>query len=114
MSGNSRENDANEIEAYIASFHLFSLYFRNNEMGKGLPQDTKPTPFPRTAVPVMSEASAPSVNTLNKNCHELVNDEMSSYKSMTTLNVSDANGFSDDENENLEDFSNDPHQRLIF
>lgn len=87
-------------------------------MGKGLPQDTKPTPFPRTVAPNMTEPSAPSVNTLNRNCHELVNDEMRSYKSMTTLNVSstDVNGFSDDETEDMDsaDFSTDPHQRLIF
>jgi hypothetical protein len=91
------------------------LYFRNNELGKSLPQDTKPTPFPRTTA---TEASAPSVNTLNKDCHELVNDEYRSYKSISTLNLSstEVNGFSEDETESMDnaDFSNDPHQRLIF
>lgn len=92
------------------------MYFRNHEVGKGLPQGTKPTPFPRTVSSDVSEASAPTVNTLNKNCHELVNDEFSSNKPMSNLNLSstDINGFSDDENDDKVDFSNDPHQRLIF
>lgn len=92
------------------------MYFRNNEVGKGLPQSTKPTPFPRTVISEASEPSAPSVNTLNKNCHELVTDKFSSNKTMTNLNLSsaDTNGYSDDENDDKADFCNDPHQRLIF
>lgn len=94
------------------------MYFRNYEMGKALPQNTKPTPFPRITASEQTQASSPSVNTLNRNCNEFIN-EGHSYKSMSTINLGSTNvsGFSDgepdDETDNA-DFSNDPHQRLIL
>jgi hypothetical protein len=94
------------------------MYFRNNEMGKSLPQETKPTPFPRTISGDTSPPTAPSVNTLNRNCHEFVNDEHHSFRPMTAINLASAevSGFSDDEIDDTDrdDFSNDPHQRLIL
>lgn len=89
---------------------------RTNELFFKPPQqETKPTPLPRG---VGSAPSAPSINTLNKACHEVINDDYNYYKSATTLNISqsEADGLSDDDNEELDDvnISSDPHQRLIL
>lgn len=58
------------------------------------------------------------MTTLNKNCHEIVNDDPNYYESVASLNMNatEDNGFLyDDETEEMEnvDFSTDPHQRLI-
>lgn len=97
-------------------FPPFSMHFRNHQLSKGLPEDMKPTPLPRTAVP---HASAPSVNTLTRDSHEIINDDFRHYCSAATLNKASSsaiNGFSDDENEEMYDgdYANDPHQRLII
>lgn len=93
------------------------MYFRNNEMGKVLSQDTKPTPFPRTGTAEVTQAISPSVNTLNRNCHEFVNDGHD-LKPMAVVNLGSSNVsfFSHDEMEDTdnEEFSNDLHQRLIL
>lgn len=97
---------------------LYSMYFKNNNLCKVLPQDTKPTPFPRSTTSASLVGTAPSVIALNKNCHEIVNDDFKHYQSATSLNVTstEVNGFSDDDTEEMDnvDFSNDPHQRLIL
>jgi hypothetical protein len=87
-------------------------------MGKSLPREIKPTPFPRTITGDTSPVTTPpSVNTLNKNCHEFVNDEHHSIRQMTAINLgsTDVSGFSDETDDmDHDDFSNDPHQRLIL
>lgn len=94
------------------------MYFRNHELSKIFPQGKKPTPFPRTtsAGPM---TSAPGVNTLNRNCHEIVNDDCNYYESVASLNMdtTEVNVFLDaDDTEEMGnvDYSNDPHQRLIL
>jgi hypothetical protein len=103
------------IRKILLLLRLRSMYFRNNELTKILPQDMKPTPFPRTTTSPNLMASAPTVNTLNKNCHEFINDEKI-YQSATSLNlnVTDANESPSDEDTEEMDYSTDPHQRLIF
>lgn len=97
------------------------MYFRNNGLSaKVLPLDKKPTPFPRTSA--TGSSIAPSVSTLNKNCHEIINNDFGYYRSAATLNNTDASTgvnemfVDDDEDETLEnvDIDNDPHQRLIM
>lgn len=85
------------------------MYFKNNELNKVFP-DMKPTPLPRTT----STASAPTVNTLNRNCHEFINDDY--YQSATTLNMDSSEAYLDDDTEELDnvDYSNDPTERLII
>lgn len=93
------------------------MYFKNNPLGRSLAQDKKPTPFPRTTTSAsFSTASAPTVNTLNGNCHEIVNEDYNFYQSAAMLNSAEVNGFSDEDVDDLEnvDFSTDPHQRLIL
>lgn len=88
------------------------MYFRNNPMSKVFPVDVKPTPVPRSVY----AASAPSVNTLNRNCHEFVSDDF--YQSATTLNINEPEvcDYIEDVTEELDnvDFSNDPRERLII
>jgi hypothetical protein len=95
------------------------MHFRNNnEACKVLPQDMKPRPFPRITANNVPTAPAPSITTLNKNCHELINDDFNYYRSAASLNMGSTDGdtLSDEEREELDDvdFSNDPHQRLIL
>lgn len=109
---------SNEILIQLSSS---SMYFRNTGINKGLPQDLKPTPFPRTttSASLAPAATAPGLNTLNKNCHELITDDYRHYQSASSLNLNttDVNGFlDDDDTEELDDmeYSTDPHQRLIL
>jgi hypothetical protein len=93
------------------------MYFRNNEVGKGLPRDTKPTPFPRTTTE-QSQVTSTSVNSLNRNCHEFVNEGHHSYDSMSPIKLAstNVNVFSEEETQEMDDdnFSNDLRQRLIL
>lgn len=105
----------------LPSFHHLSVLFsvarfnRTNELFcKPPPQDEgQPTPLPRYT----TNATAPTVNTLNRGS-EIVTGDFNYYQSATALNIthSETDGFSDDENGELDDvnISNDPHQRLIM
>lgn len=98
------------------------MYFKNSGIAKGLLHDQKPTPFPRntTSASLAQYApTAPGVNTLNKNCHELVSDEFHRYQSAQSLNLNTTDGncfLDDDDTGELDDmeYSTDPHQRLIL
>ena len=93
------------------------MYFRNNGISKNLPQDTKPTPFPRTLTAEQTQATSSSVNTLNRNCHEFVNDGHG-LQPMSAINLGSSNAsfFSEDETEEMDngEFSDDLQQRLIL
>lgn len=94
------------------------MYFRNNVVDKGLPRDTKPTPFPRTLTSDESQVTSTTVNALNKNCYEVVNDGHNLYQSLAPvqLGLNDENIYLEDDTEDKDhdDFSNDMHQRLIL
>lgn len=92
------------------------MHFRNNEMGKVFSPDMKPTPFPRTTTSNhILTTSAPSLQALNNNCHELINDGFYSAPSNLQSIATEVHDFSDDEGEEINvDYSNDPHQRLIM
>ena len=81
-------------------------------MSKVFPVDKLPMPLPRSA----NAASAPTINTLNRNCHEFVSEDF--YHSATTLNINQPEvvDYLEDDTEELEnvDFSNDQRERLII
>lgn len=104
----------NEVCLILILFFPFSMYFKNTT-NQLFTQDKKPTPLPRNPAVI----SAPTVNTLNQSCYEVINDDF--YHSATKLNVdsSTVNTFIDvdeDEDEEMEnvDYSNDPRERLIL
>lgn len=90
------------------------MHFRNNEMGKVFSPDMKPTPFPRTTASSHILTSAPTFQALNNNCHELINEGFNSASSTVQSNATEVHGFSDDDGEMNDDYSNDPHERLIM
>lgn len=95
------------------------MYFKNNELFKASQQNKMPTPSPRTTA--SSSSGGPTVSTLNKNCHEIINNDFDGYyKAATELNYTNAstavNEYVDDEDDEVLEnvnIDNDPHQRLI-